>query len=324
MSAPLFLPLLSLVLAGAALVVALGVAFAVALKKDTTALAWTASTFGVLGLAAAAAGDSMRLLDLAAVAGVVLVAGVAGAGWAPPGRGAILSLGLLGLGAGLFARFAALAAVVPATGAGWETVLAAVSDQLTWRVVRSAGFVAFLAATGAVILGARRPSGLPIGGRPARIYALHRALGIAAVLGMVVHLVALWADEFVEFTILQLLLLPWTSVYEPFAVTLGWLVMIALLLTAASGSLRRLLPGWRILHALAFLTFALGLVHVLLAGSDSGSPWALAFYLATLLAVGWAVYRRLFRSTLPSRQDRKKTAAKAQPAMQGTTVGWDE
>ncbi len=49
-------------------------------------------------------------------------------------------------------------------------------------VARSSGFVAFLAATGAVILGTRRPSRLPIGGLPARIYALHRALGIVAIL----------------------------------------------------------------------------------------------------------------------------------------------
>lgn len=324
MSAAL-LPLLSLVLAGAALVVALGVALAIVLKKKTTILAWIASALGVFGLAVAAAGSSVRLLDLATVAGVVLVAGVAGAGWAPPGRGAILVLGLLGLGAGLFARFAALAAVVPAAGVGWETVLTVVPDQLTWGVARSAGFVAFLAATGAVMLGTRRPSALPIGGRPARIYALHRALGIAAVLGMAVHLVALWADDFVEFTPAQLLLLPWTSVYEPFAVTLGWLSMVSLVLTAASGGLRRLLPGWRIVHALAFLTFALGLIHGLLAGSDSGSPWALAFYLATLLAVGWAAYRRLFRSKPPSRRDRKKTTAEAQPAMRGSkAVGWGE
>ncbi len=35
-----------------------------------------------------------------------------------------------------------------------------------------------------------------------------------------------------------------------------------------------------ILHALAYVTFALSLVHDLVAGSDTGSPWALAFYAA--------------------------------------------
>ena len=324
MSAPLFLPLLSLGLSVAALAVALVVTLVIVLKNGTTPLAWVASSLGALGLAAAVAGTTTRLIDFATVVGVVLVEGVAGAGWAPRGRRLVLFLGLLVLAAGVYARFVAL---VPAAGSGWEAVVAAVPDQLTWGMARASGFVAFLAATGAVLLGARRPSGLPIGGLPARIYALHRALGISAVLAMAVHLVALWADDFIEFDWRQLLLVPWTSSYEPFAVTLGWLATISLVLTAASGGVRRLMPGgtWRIIHALAYLTFALGLVHGLHAGSDSGSPWALGFYLAALLAVGWAMYRRLFRTKPPSRRDRRKATAKAPPEMQRTTaVGWDE
>jgi hypothetical protein len=31
-----------------------------------------------------------------------------------------------------------------------------------------------------------------------------------------VHLVSLWLDEFIEFTVSQLVLVPWTSSYEPF------------------------------------------------------------------------------------------------------------
>ena len=288
MNAPL-LALLSLVLAGAALAVTLGVTLVVVLRKGTTSLAWIASTLGAFSLAAAMGSGSVSLLDLATVGGVVLVGGVAGAGWAPSGRRTLLVLGLLGLAVGLFTRFGASAAAVPGLGSDWEAILAAVPGQLAWGVARSSGFVAFLAATGAVILGTRRPSGLPIGGLPARTYALHRALGIAAILGMIVHLATLWADDFIEFTWTQLLLVPWTSEYEPLAVTLGWLAMISLGLTAASGGLRRLLPGWRIVHALAFLTFALGFFHGLLAGSDTGSPAAISFYLAALLAVGWAM-----------------------------------
>ena len=163
-------------------------------------------------------------------------------------------------------------------------------------MARAAGFVAFLSATGAVLLGTRRPARLPVGGLPARVYALHRALGIAAVLALVVHLVALWLDSFVQFSWTQLLLTPWTSSYRPLAVTLGFLAMVALLLTAASGGLRRLLSGWRAVHALAYVTFGLGLIHGLLAGSDTGSPVALAFYLTALIAVGWTLFRRFYSS----------------------------
>ena len=318
------LTLVSLVLASTAVVVgAITVALAVVSRK-TSSLAWVASVAGSLGLLVAVIGGSAQVLDLATVIGIVLIGGVGGAGWAPPGRRVLLGLGLLCLIAGSLARVEAFSdTFFAATGAGGGTIFT-LPQGLTWAVARSSGFISFLAATGALVLGARRPSGLPIGGLPARVYALHRALGIASVLGMAVHLVALWADDFVEFTASQLLLVPWTSAYEPFAVTLGWLAMIALLLTAASGGLRRLLPGWRVIHAFAFLTFALGLVHGLLAGSDSGSPWALAFYLATLLAVGWVVYRRLFRSTLPSRRSRRKMMPQAPSARSdATAIVWE-
>jgi sulfoxide reductase heme-binding subunit YedZ len=295
--------LFSLALSGSALVVGLLAAaliLVVAPKEATTSpAAWATSALGVLGLVAANAGGSVRFLDLATVAGVVLVGGVAGAGWAPPGRRTLLALGLLCLGTGLFAHLDAFSHVLGSV------------DGLSWGIARSSGFVAFLAATGAVVLGARRPSGLPIGGLPARVYALHRALGIAALLAMAVHLAALWTDDFVEFSWGQLLLWPWTSEYKPFAVTLGWAAMLALPLTSASGGLRRFLPGWRLVHALACLTFALSLAHGLLSGSDSGSPYVLAFYAATLLVVAYALLSRLPRSGPRfTRRGRKKRTAR--------------
>lgn len=308
MSAPIF-TLISLVAASVALICA---TLAVPQTKIRPSLAWASSISGVLALIAASSSGSIRLYDLAAVAGVVLLGGVAGAGWSPRGESALLALGLLGFAVMLYARFQAFAQIPDP-----RTFL----EGLTWGVARSSGFVAFLAATGAVVLGACRPSALPIGGLPARVYALHRALGIAAVAAMAVHLVALWTDDFVEFTPGQLLFLPWTSEYEPFAVTLGWLAMISLVLTAASGGLRRLLPGWRIVHAFAYLTFALGLAHGLLSGTDSGSPWALGLYAATLLAVAWTLSRRFKRPSGPFRSKRRKWVTKdLSPAPDTTTT----
>jgi hypothetical protein len=97
--------------------------------------------------------------------------------------------------------------------------------------------------------------------------------------------------------------------------------------TAASGALRRLLPGWRAVHAAFYLTFTFGLLHGLIAGTDAGSPFTLAFYLAALLAVGWATYRRLF-SEPPLRSTSKKVSAGKAPVndpwpMPDTTKGRD-
>jgi sulfoxide reductase heme-binding subunit YedZ len=245
--------------------------------KPVTAV-WVASASGALGLILAVAGFTVNLADLGTVLGVVLLAGILGAGWNPQRRPVYLAAGYAGLLAGTVARFVAFTSVL-----GGSTVAA--SSNLPWDLTRSAGFVAFLCATGAVIFGARRPSHLPLRGLPARIYALHRALGIAALLALAVHLLSLKLDTFIGFSWSELLVAPWTSPYEPLAVTVGWLTMILLVLTAASGGLRRLLPGWRAVHLLAYLTLALSLFHGLFAGSDSGSYLILAVYLVSLLAV---------------------------------------
>lgn len=295
------LTFLSLILDCSALAVAVAAVVPVIWqKKVTSSPAWTASILGVLVLIPAVAGGSTRLLDLATVAGVLLLGGVAGAGWAPPGRRALLVLGLLCLAAGLFARLEAFSFLAES---GWEAILSISPNGISWGVARSAGFVAFLSATGAVLLGTRRPARIPVGGLPARVYALHRALGMAAVLALAVHLTSLWLDSYVQFSWTQLLLSPWTSSYRPVAVTFGFLAMVSLLLTAASGGLRRLIPAWRVVHALAYLTFALGLIHGLLAGSDSGSTWAISFYVAALLAVGWTMIRRFSGSDPDTRSD---------------------
>ncbi|HEX2729102.1 MAG TPA: ferric reductase-like transmembrane domain-containing protein, partial [Rubrobacteraceae bacterium] len=253
--------LLSLTLAGSALGAAIVAVVQMVVRKEATASpAWLASVLGVLGLTAAVAGGSIHPLDLATVAGVVLLGGIAGAGWAPSGRRSLLGLGLLFLAFGFFIRLESFSEILSSVaGTGWEAVAGAGSGGIAWGAARSAGFVAFVCATGAVLLGTRRPARLPVGGRPARVYALHRALGITSILALAVHLTGLWLDSYVQFGWAQLLASPWTSTYRPLAVTLGWLAMLALLLTAASGGLRRLLPGWRIVHALAYLTFALGL-----------------------------------------------------------------
>lgn len=276
---PLFLASLSLVL-----VVTATIAAAFTLGGEEALQGWVISVLGVSGLVLAALGQTTGLLDLATVAGVVLFGGIAGAGWRPRLWRALLVLGLLALCVGLLPRVLAVFGVLGGIGIA--------GGSITWAVARAAGFVAFVASTCAVLLGTRRPARLPVGGLPARVYALHRAFGITAVLALAVHLISLSLDTYTPFSWVQLLALPWTSGYRPFAVTLGFLAMVSLLLTASSGALRRHLPGWRTLHAAAYLTFALSVAHGILAGTDSHSPAALLLYGAALFVVVLTWLRR--------------------------------
>jgi DMSO/TMAO reductase YedYZ heme-binding membrane subunit len=277
----LLLACLALALGGAAAITA-----AFTLRGEEPLQGWAVAALGASSLVFAALGHTTGPLDLATVAGVVLFGGIAGAGWRPRLWRALLVLGLLALCAGLLPR--ALAGVLGGMGIA--------GGSLTWAMARAAGFVAFVASTCAVLLGTRRPARLPVGGLPARDYALHRAFGIAAVLALAVHLIALSLDTYTPFSWAQLLAVPWTSGYRPFAVTLGFLAMVSLLLAAASGALRRHLPGWRTLHAAAYLTFALSVAHGVLAGTDSHSAGALVVYGAALFAVTLTLLRRYLGS----------------------------
>ena len=292
----LLLACLALALAGAATITA-----AFTLRGEESLQGWAVAGLGTITLALAALGHTTGTFDLATVVGVVLFGGIAGVGWRPRAYKTLLPIGLLALCIGLGPRVLA----IPAVGGG--AVVA--GGSLTWAVARSAGFVAFLAATGAVLLGVRRPVRLPVGGLPARVYALHRALGLTAVLALLVHLTALWLDSFVQLSWLQLLAFPWTSSYRPLAVTLGFLAMVALILTAGSGALRRHLPGWRIVHALAYLTFGLSVFHGILAGSDTHSAWAICLYAGALAAVGVTLLRRL----IPKAPLRRRQVVKPGP-----------
>ena len=107
---PALLTLLALALACAAPIAALLV---VPARGPAPRRAWGATALCVSALAAAALSGTTSLLDLTAVVGVVLVGGIAGAGWAPPAKRALLVVGLLCLAAAAIARFLAFFEVAP-------------------------------------------------------------------------------------------------------------------------------------------------------------------------------------------------------------------
>ena len=153
--------LLTLLALGLACATAIAALLVVPARGPAPRRAWVATALGVSALAAAALSGTTSVLDLPAVVGVVLVGGIASAGWAPPAKRALLAVGLLCLAAAAVARFLAFFEVAPVG----ETVARAVGGvSLSWATARASGLVAFMAATGAIVLGARGPARLPLGG----------------------------------------------------------------------------------------------------------------------------------------------------------------
>jgi hypothetical protein len=92
------------------------------------------------------------------------------------------------------------------------------SSQLPWHVARAGGIVAWALVAGSVTWGltlstralGRRP-------RPAWLFDLHRFLGGLAVVFTAVHVLAVVADSYVDFSLVNVLV-PLTGEWHPLAV----------------------------------------------------------------------------------------------------------
>lgn len=187
-----------------------------------------------------------------------------------------------------------------------DGALPRLSGTSAWLLSRAAGVTAYLALALDVIFG------LLVSTRAAdrwiprgRTVELHRWLSTVALSLTGVHAVALLADRFIRFDVLDLLV-PFVSSYRSLAVGLGVLAAYAALLVHASfGWRKRLGPRtWRRLHALSFAAFAGALVHGLLAGSDRGAPAVQLLYAVTGGTVVALVALRLRRPARPGRASR--------------------
>jgi predicted ferric reductase len=150
--------------------------------------------------------------------------------------------------------------------------------HLWWYTARGAGIVAWVLATGAVVLGlllsgrfGRRP-------KPSWVLDLHRFLGGLVVVFLGVHLAALVADSTVQFGLADLtipLASPWKPVAVAWGVVAAWLLVAVELTSLAQRRLPR--RFWHAVHLTSFVVFVASTVHALTAGTDAANPWFRAF-----------------------------------------------
>jgi len=159
------------------------------------------------------------------------------------------------------------------------------TSQLTWYAARAAGIVAWALAAGSVVWGlalSTRATGRKP--RPAWLFDLHRFLGGLALVFTAIHVVAIVADTYVHFGLINVLV-PFTGTWHPAAVAWG-IVAFYLLLAVELTSLARAHVSkrlWRRVHFASFVLFAASTVHALSAGTDTGSR---AFMLSVAAACG--------------------------------------
>ncbi len=170
----------------------------------------------------------------------------------------------------------------------------------TWLIIRASGFIAFGLLAASAMLGLLVSTKLFERRFPAKtLTRLHESVSLGSLLATVIHMGALWRDEFIGFG-LNSLLVPGAAVWQSLAVSLGVVAMWGALVVTASFYVKKYVGRrmWRALHFGSFGVFVAALAHGVMAGTDTGNPIALALYVTAAAGVAVLTVARivLFRS----------------------------
>jgi hypothetical protein len=170
-----------------------------------------------------------------------------------------------------------------------------VGVSLTWVTTRAAGYTSFALLTASVALGLLLSSQW----RSARwprfaTTELHRFVTLLTLVFIAIHVAVALLDRFIRFSLTEALV-PFINHYRPLWTGLG--IIAAYLATAVwlSTWLQRRIGyhWWRRLHYATFAVYVLAALHGIGSGSDSGSVWSWALYLASFALVGGLLALRL-------------------------------
>lgn len=156
-----------------------------------------------------------------------------------------------------------------------------------WLAARSAGIVAFVLITTAVILGllmaskmARKP------GLKRNLVKVHEQVALAALVAIGAHGVLLLGDAWLKPGIVGITI-PFTLEYRPVWTGLGILAGYLALILGPTFYLRRRIGArrWRQIHRATVVVFVLAVAHSLGSGTDGISLWFRAMAIASSAVV---------------------------------------
>jgi hypothetical protein len=156
-----------------------------------------------------------------------------------------------------------------------------VSESWSWYIVRAAGFV----AAGLIILLMLSGIGQVTGFtykyiEPIKAWALHKALALALCAAIAMHIIFLYVDHYLPFSLTQIFI-PFVSNYSnktslfgialgSFAVAMGIFAMygVAVMVLSSLGWIDSRKSLWRKLHYISYFVIFAVLIHALGTGSD--------------------------------------------------------
>lgn len=193
-----------------------------------------------------------------------------------------------------------------------------VDEHFWWYLSRASGMVAWIALAATCLWGILLITRmLKPADRPAWLLDLHRWLGAVTVVTVLVHVLVLLGDGYMEPTLTQLFV-PFATGWaheslaaNRLAYAFGIVALYLLLIVEISSLLIKKLPRkvWSTIHLSSYVVFVLSTVHGVMAGSDAAN----IVFICTLVAVAAILAfaftarvlqgraKRLSRAALPSR-----------------------
>jgi len=175
------------------------------------------------------------------------------------------------------------------------------STQIWWFTARAGGLVAWALAALSILWGLAL-STRALGRKPRApwLLDLHRFLGGLTVVFVFVHMTGLWADQYVHFSVTQLLV-PFAATWKPLAVAWGVVAFYLLLAVELTSLIMKRLPKrlWKGVHFSSYALYLFATVHLLTAGTDSRVP---ALRWGVIATIGAVVFFTVYRIIGPGRR----------------------
>jgi len=168
-----------------------------------------------------------------------------------------------------------------------QSLFAMNSVQLWWYVTRASGLTGYFLLWLSMVWGFAIPTGFM---RPVLenifSYDFHEHLALLGLGFVIVHIVVLLFDQYLPFSILQLLV-PFIDSYRPLWVGVGIISFYLLLLVTFTFYIRQKIgsKAFRAIHVLSLAGYLGTTLHGLFAGTDSALPITMFIYAGTFLVV---------------------------------------
>lgn len=149
------------------------------------------------------------------------------------------------------------------------------SPHLWWYITRASAVIAWALMTLSVVWGTLLSTRvLRKFDNPSWLQDLHRYLGGAAIVMVLVHMVTLMLDGWLHFSV-SAVLVPFAADYRSVPVAIGILAFYLLIAVQGSSLLMRWLPRrfWAAIHFSSYLIVVLVSFHAGLTGTDVGALW---------------------------------------------------